>query len=227
MIVLQIKHPSSNKTYNKPEFHTNSSSSQQYNQNDDNNHKDYMGKYKALRAKLALLTRKIDVVSKNKSEKGLVDESFDWDEEYISFVDEGVTRIKAFMAIVEDEPIVGKTDARINLENKSLKDEISHIKKVIDKWTSSKVTLDQLLTEQIPGNIVRALGGRGKRKETVSSKEVMFTKDKNSPFEMVPEVTSDTECECDNQEPLPPLPKLLGVEPISTSNDVIPTANLI
>ncbi|GKF64275.1 hypothetical protein Tco_0187723, partial [Tanacetum coccineum] len=46
------------------------------------------------------------------SEKGLVVESFDWDEESVSSEDEGVTKVKAFMAIAEDEPSVGKADAR-------------------------------------------------------------------------------------------------------------------
>ncbi|GJS16816.1 hypothetical protein Tco_0411288 [Tanacetum coccineum] len=70
-----------------------------------------------LKAKMVVLTKKIDALSKGKSEKGLVAESFD-----------------------------------------------------------CKVTLDQLLTKQVPGNIVPALGGRGKRKKTISSKEVVFTK---------------------------------------------------
>ncbi|GJR78134.1 hypothetical protein Tco_0148919 [Tanacetum coccineum] len=37
-------------------------------------------------------------------DKGLVVESFDWDEESLFYRDEGLTTIKAFMAIVEDEP---------------------------------------------------------------------------------------------------------------------------
>ncbi|GKG05813.1 hypothetical protein Tco_0325899, partial [Tanacetum coccineum] len=103
--------------------------------------------------------------------------------------------------------------SRLNLENESLRDEVSDLKKVIEKWTSSKVTLDQLLTKQVPGNIVCALGGRGKRKETISSKEVVFTKADESPSKTVPEITSNSESECDNQEPLPPFPKLSWAEP--------------
>ncbi|GJZ44140.1 hypothetical protein Tco_0591395 [Tanacetum coccineum] len=68
-------------------------------------------------------------------------------------------------------------------------------------------------------NIVRALGGRGKRKDEISPKEVVFTKAYESPSKTAPEITFDSESECDNQEPLPPLPKLSGAEPISTSND--------
>nr|GEU37484.1 hypothetical protein [Tanacetum cinerariifolium] len=73
------------------------------------------------------------------------------DEELVSSDDEGVTKVKTFMAIAEDELSVGKAYA-------------------------SDVTLDQLLSEQVPGNIVYALEGRGKRKEEISSKEVIFTK---------------------------------------------------
>ncbi|GJW50279.1 hypothetical protein Tco_0091630 [Tanacetum coccineum] len=106
------------------------------------------------------------------------------------------------MAIAEDEPSVGKADARsvirVNLENESLKDEIFDLKKVIEKWTCSKVTLDQLLSEQVPGNIVKALGGRGKRKDKISSKE----------------------------EPLPPLPKLIGVAPAGTLDSLILLSDL-
>nr|GEX82833.1 hypothetical protein [Tanacetum cinerariifolium] len=74
--------------------------------------KDYLGKYKALKAELALLTKKIDVVSNNKSEKGLVSESFDCDEESPSFEDKGVTRVKTFLAIAKDEPVMQKVDSR-------------------------------------------------------------------------------------------------------------------
>nr|GEY81568.1 hypothetical protein [Tanacetum cinerariifolium] len=49
---------------------------------------------------------------KEKSEKGLLAESFDWDDESVSLDDERSTKIRAFMAIVEDEPSVGKADAR-------------------------------------------------------------------------------------------------------------------
>nr|GEW46811.1 hypothetical protein [Tanacetum cinerariifolium] len=55
---------------------------------------------------------RIDVMSKGKSEKGLVAESSNSDEESMFFDDEGVTKVKAYMAIVEDELSVGKADVR-------------------------------------------------------------------------------------------------------------------
>ncbi|GJR47810.1 hypothetical protein Tco_1315913 [Tanacetum coccineum] len=66
----------------------------------------------------------------------------------------------------------------------------------------SKVTLDQLLSEQVPEKIVNALGGKA------------------------PEITSGSESECETREPLPPLPKLIGAEPVSTSNSLISLADL-
>ncbi|GKG43762.1 hypothetical protein Tco_0482855, partial [Tanacetum coccineum] len=42
----------------------------------------------------------------------VVPESFDWHDESVSFDDERTTIFKAFMAIAEDEPSVGKADAR-------------------------------------------------------------------------------------------------------------------
>ncbi|GJZ93633.1 hypothetical protein Tco_0665836, partial [Tanacetum coccineum] len=129
--------------------------------------------------------------------------------------DERTTRIKAFMAIAEDEPFVGKADARsgqwVNITMKK---------------TCSKVTFGQLLFEQVPGNIVKYLGGRGKRKKKISSKEVVFTKVDESSSMLAPEITSDSESECDSQEPLPPLPKLIGAELAGTSNSLISLADL-
>ncbi|GJU55011.1 hypothetical protein Tco_1228725 [Tanacetum coccineum] len=90
----------------------------------------------------------------------------------------------------------------VNIENGSPKDEISDLKKVIEKLTCSKVTLDQLLSEQVPSNIINALGGKGRRKENNFSKEVIFTKADESSSELALEITSDFEIDCDTQGPL-------------------------
>ncbi|GKG57477.1 hypothetical protein Tco_0584903, partial [Tanacetum coccineum] len=44
-----------------------------------------------LKAEIAVLTKKINAINKEKSKKGLVAESFDCDEESVSFDDEGIT----------------------------------------------------------------------------------------------------------------------------------------
>nr|GEW22919.1 reverse transcriptase domain-containing protein [Tanacetum cinerariifolium] len=48
-----------------------------------------------------------------KSKKGLVAESFDWDEVSVSFDDEGVITFKALMVVADKELPVGRADARL------------------------------------------------------------------------------------------------------------------
>ncbi|GJX62367.1 hypothetical protein Tco_0295267 [Tanacetum coccineum] len=122
------------------------------------------------------------------------------DEESLSSEDEGTTTVKDFMAIAKDEPTMGKTDAY-------------------------KVSLDQLLTKQVPSNIVHALGGKGK-KDSTSSIDVVFTKAEDSPIENSPECPFDDESVNDNQEPLPALPKLSRAEPIGTSKGITSATDL-
>ncbi|GKC55013.1 hypothetical protein Tco_1077758 [Tanacetum coccineum] len=70
------------------------------------------------------------------------------------------------------------------------------------------------------------MGGKGRRKEKISSKEVVFTKADESSSVLAPEITSDSESECDSQEPLPPLPKLIGAAPFGTSESLISLSDL-
>ncbi|GJY13205.1 retrovirus-related pol polyprotein from transposon TNT 1-94 [Tanacetum coccineum] len=177
---------------------------------------DYNGKYKGLKDEIDVLTKKIDAMSKRKSEKGLVAESFDWDDESISSEDEGITRKHVLDYTHVDLHYVEDQGKNLLIKFNSLNQELSSsdLKKVIEKWISSKVTIDQRLTEQVPSNIFCAIGGRGKRKDAISLKEVLFNKADKSPSETAFEITSDFESECNNQEPLPPLLKLSEAEPI-------------
>nr|GEU98858.1 retrovirus-related Pol polyprotein from transposon TNT 1-94 [Tanacetum cinerariifolium] len=87
-------YPSSNNSFNKFKSYTppiNQTSSH----NTSNCQKDYKGKYKGLKARMTVLTQRIDDLTKGKK-------------------DERTTRIRAFMAIAEDEPSVGKADASIS-----------------------------------------------------------------------------------------------------------------
>nr|GEW07865.1 retrovirus-related Pol polyprotein from transposon TNT 1-94 [Tanacetum cinerariifolium] len=71
---------------------------------------------------------------KENSEKGLISESFDWDDKSVSLDDEGITKIRAFMAILEDEPSVGKVDAMsgqwvdITMKKAAVKKSLSKLK---------------------------------------------------------------------------------------------------
>ncbi|GJV55930.1 hypothetical protein Tco_1456935 [Tanacetum coccineum] len=84
--------------------------------------KGLQGKIQGLKVEMVVLTKRIDDLTKGKSEKGknekgkgekgLIAKSFNLDEESVSSEDEGTTKIRAFMAIAKDEPYVGKADAR-------------------------------------------------------------------------------------------------------------------
>ncbi|GJS90360.1 hypothetical protein Tco_0772996 [Tanacetum coccineum] len=65
------------------------------------------------------------------------------------------------------------------------------------------------------------LGIRRKRYEKISSKEAIFTKAYESSYMAILKITFDSEFECETQEPLPPLPKLIGAKPADTSNSLI------
>nr|GEU42796.1 retrovirus-related Pol polyprotein from transposon TNT 1-94 [Tanacetum cinerariifolium] len=93
-------------------------------------------KYKGLKAEIAIFTKKIDVVSKSKSKKGLVAESFDWDDESVSSEDKGTTRFKAFMAIAKDEPSVEKVDARSDYTHVKLHYVEDQRKNLLSKFNS-------------------------------------------------------------------------------------------
>nr|GFB39118.1 hypothetical protein [Tanacetum cinerariifolium] len=64
-------------------------------------------------------------------------------------------------------------------------------------------------------------GRKGRRKEKISPKEVIFTKADKSSSVLAPEIIFDSESECDNQEPFPPLPKLIRAAPSGTSENLI------
>nr|GEV62150.1 retrovirus-related Pol polyprotein from transposon TNT 1-94 [Tanacetum cinerariifolium] len=73
--------------------------------------------------------------------------------------------------------------------------------------------------EEVNGTFtsVKALVGKGTRKEKISSKEVVFTKADESLSMLAPEITFDLESKCDSQEPLLRLSKLIGAALSGTS----------
>ncbi|GKC54582.1 retrovirus-related pol polyprotein from transposon TNT 1-94, partial [Tanacetum coccineum] len=202
-------------------------------------HHHYKGKYKGLKAELAILTKRIDDMTKGNSEKGKKDKEKSEKEDEPSvgkadarsgqWVDITMKKVHKLLSMtdgderkhvldythvglhyVEDQRknLVSKFNLlkheviRINLKNESLKDEIIDLKKVIEKWTCSK------------------------RKEKISSKEVVFTKADESSSMLAHEITSDSESECETQEPLPPLPKLIGASPFGNSESLISLSDL-
>nr|GEW89185.1 putative reverse transcriptase domain-containing protein [Tanacetum cinerariifolium] len=77
--------------------------------------KDYKAEHKKMKAKLALLEANPSTSQTPKTfqpkNKGLVTETFDWDEEEVSD-DEEVTQVKVLMDLADDELTIGKNHAR-------------------------------------------------------------------------------------------------------------------
>ncbi|GKB08436.1 hypothetical protein Tco_0836720 [Tanacetum coccineum] len=77
--------------------------------------KDYKAEYRKMKTKLALIEGSPSTSQTPKTfqpkNKGLVAETFDWDEEEVSD-DEEVTKVKALMALADDELTAGKNHAR-------------------------------------------------------------------------------------------------------------------
>ncbi|GKD01582.1 retrovirus-related pol polyprotein from transposon TNT 1-94, partial [Tanacetum coccineum] len=86
--ISPLSYLSTYKPYNKSKFNTNSTP-QQSHINTNKNQKDYIVKYKGLKAEITVLAKKIDGMTKGKSEK-----------------------VKALMAITEDKLSVRRADAR-------------------------------------------------------------------------------------------------------------------
>ncbi|GJR95495.1 hypothetical protein Tco_0267669 [Tanacetum coccineum] len=76
--------------------------------------KDFEGKYNKVKAKLALLSSSASAPSLSSGKnKGLIIETYDWDEEEVSSDDNEVTEIKALMALTDEERVyVSKESAR-------------------------------------------------------------------------------------------------------------------
>ncbi|GJX34612.1 retrovirus-related pol polyprotein from transposon TNT 1-94 [Tanacetum coccineum] len=243
---------SSNNPFNKPKPYTppfNQTSSQ----NTSNHQKDYTGKYKGFKAEMDVLTKRIDDMTKGKGEKGknkkgkskkgLIVESFDWDEESVSSEDEGITKIRAFMAIAVDEPSVGKADARsdqwVDITMKKVHmllfmtdgDERKHVldythvdlhyvedqrKNLVNKFNLLKQELSLHNSELCNlKNIVSI--------NCSLQNEVIRVNLEN---ESLKDEISDLKRALRGREPLPPLPKLIGATPAGTLDSLIPLSNL-
>ncbi|GKA09336.1 retrovirus-related pol polyprotein from transposon TNT 1-94 [Tanacetum coccineum] len=159
--------------------------------------KDYKAEYKKMKAKLALL--KVSPSSSQNPKtfqpknKGLVVETFDWDEEEV-FDDEEVTQVKVLMALADDELTVGKSHARngewvditirkcrdellilkqakldavtfqiqntkLTKLNYALQEQLKEEKKINEKWLTSSKKVSQCISEQIPHQKKKVVGG--------------------------------------------------------------------
>ncbi|GJZ46552.1 hypothetical protein Tco_0594148 [Tanacetum coccineum] len=96
----------------------------------------------------------------------VVAETFDWDEEEV-FDDEKVTQVKVLMALADDELTVGKShacngewvDITIRKLNHALQEQLKEEKKINEKWLTSSKKVSQCISEKIPSQKKKVLGG--------------------------------------------------------------------
>nr|GEV23402.1 uncharacterized mitochondrial protein AtMg00810-like [Tanacetum cinerariifolium] len=184
------------------------------------------------------------------------------DDESVSSNDEGSTKIKAFMEIIEDEPSVGKAGARsgqwVDITMKNVHRLLSMIDDIERKHVLDYTHVDLHYVEDQRKNLANKFNllkqeislrklELSNRKNTVSincslqnkvirvnleneslKDDIIDLKSKadESSHMLAPEITSDSNSECDSQEPLPPLSKLIGAAPFSTSENLISLSDL-
>ncbi|GJX77694.1 hypothetical protein Tco_0324505 [Tanacetum coccineum] len=120
---------------------------------------------KILMMKLMKVLR-IQRPSSQPKNKGLVAKTFDWDEEEVSDEEE-VTQVKVLMALADDELTVGKSHARngewvgnsLRMLNHALQEQLKEEKKINEKWLTSSKKVSQCISEQIPHQKKKVLGG--------------------------------------------------------------------
>nr|GEX24327.1 retrovirus-related Pol polyprotein from transposon TNT 1-94 [Tanacetum cinerariifolium] len=116
------------------------------------------------------------------------------------------------MAIEEDEPSVGKADARLGQWVDITMKKVHRLLSMTDgderKHVLDYTHVDLHYMEDQRKNLV------------------VFTKADESLSVLAPKITPDSESECNSLEPLPPLPKLIGAAPSGTLERVISLSDL-
>ncbi|GJX95049.1 hypothetical protein Tco_0349635 [Tanacetum coccineum] len=131
--------------------------------------KDYKAECKKMKAKLALLEASPSTSQTSKTfqpkNKGLVAETFDWDEKEVSD-DEEVTEVKVLMALSDAELTIGKNPARngewIDISMRklyhALQEQLKEEKK-INEWLTSSKKASQCISEKIPHQKKKVISG--------------------------------------------------------------------
>ncbi|GKB14560.1 hypothetical protein Tco_0848483 [Tanacetum coccineum] len=188
--------------------------------------KDFEAKYNKVKAKLALLSSSASAPrSSSGKNKGLIPETYDWDEEEVSSEDNEVTKVKVLMALADEERVfVGKESAKIVNELRSLRKRYTLFLKwkimMKNKKQSHQVNTEILRENQNLRNELKELtsireawlNGSNKVNQCISEqiptqkKKIPSNKPRLSEAENSNLSNHDTVC----STPLPPLKKLVG-----------------
>ncbi|GJV17601.1 retrovirus-related pol polyprotein from transposon TNT 1-94 [Tanacetum coccineum] len=158
--------------------------------------KDFKAKYNKVKAKLALFSSSTSAPSLSPDKnKGLIAETYDWDEEEVSSDDNEVTEVKALMARTNEERVsIGKestnngewvkisikkhVNTEILKENQNLRLELKELTSITETWLNSSNKVNQCINEQIPTQKKKILGINQLTEDTSSfgSKDPVFVK---------------------------------------------------
>ncbi|GKC34706.1 hypothetical protein Tco_1047090, partial [Tanacetum coccineum] len=184
----------------------------------------FEAKYNKVKAKLAFLSSSASAPSSSSGKnKGLIAETYDWDEEDVSSDDNEVTEVKALMALTDEERIfVGKESANngewvkisiqkhvnteILKENQNLRNKLKELTSITEAWLNSSNKVNQCISEQIPTQKKKILGIDQLTEDTSSSglKDQVFIKSSSDNLKM--SITGSNK------------PKLSGAEDFTLSN---------
>ncbi|GJV33056.1 hypothetical protein Tco_1393456 [Tanacetum coccineum] len=105
--------------------------------------KDFEAKYHKVKAKLALLSSSASTLSSSSSKnKGLIAETYDWDDEEVSSDENEVTGVRALMALTDEER-VSHVNTEILKENQSLRLELKELTSNTETWLNSSNKVNQ------------------------------------------------------------------------------------
>nr|GEU87853.1 hypothetical protein [Tanacetum cinerariifolium] len=154
--------------------------------------KDFKSKYNKVKAKLALLSSSASARSSSSSKnKGLIAETYDWDEEEVPFDDNEVTEVKSLWHLLmksfcwqknarngEWIKISMKKDVNTEIlkENQNLRNELKNVSSITKAWLNSSNKVSQCISEKIPTQKKKILRIDQLTKDTFSSrpKDMIF-----------------------------------------------------
>nr|GEX09601.1 hypothetical protein [Tanacetum cinerariifolium] len=179
--------------------------------------KHFEAKYNKVKDKLALLSSSASAPSSSLSKnKGLITESYDWDEEEVSYDENEYVNIE------------------ILKENQNSRNEMKELTSIAEAWLNTSNKVNQCISEQIPTQKKKCLGIDQLTKDTSISvlKDLVFVKSlaDNSKASITgsnkPKLSEAKDSTLSNHDtgkwinlqsvaPLPPLEKLTGAELVS------------
>ncbi|GKA19447.1 retrovirus-related pol polyprotein from transposon TNT 1-94 [Tanacetum coccineum] len=195
--------------------------------------KDFESKYNKVKAKQALLSSSVSAPSASLAKKGLLSETYDWDEDKVSYDDNEVTEVKALMALTDEERVsVSKESAR-NGEWIKISMKMVHTLLEMKDNNDRKSFLDYLCidlnyVEEYINNLVIKHRNLVQELKTCKERLLVFITGSNKPkLSKAEDSTLSNHDTGKYVAPLPPLEKLTNVEPVFEPKTIKSILNIL